>query len=238
MIQATQKNVIKGTELVRCLSKLAVTNIEVSHTKFAEKLGNLIDLSDSIALSQALKSLTNITISSSDQTGAAIQSDFLEHRMALIESINKNFTSGSGFLLFRAQKNKLNSDLGEPVKYQVYQRFYLSQQSTLGSKVQTLHSQVRDSVEGRSPRLMSLAALDSAMSYCLSDHTRKLFSIVPSLLAKRFILLQKDNTSVDWIATFQQEMQQVLLAELEVRLQPVIGLIEALNEEVDIQTHD
>ena len=232
---------IKGSQLVRCLSELSVSDVQVTHNKFAEKLGNLVDLSGSIALSQALKNLSSRTLSGADQTADVLQSDFLDQRMALIQSINRNFSSGTGFLLFRAQRNKLNSDVTEAVKYQVYQRFYLSQQNTLGSKVHALHSHVRDAIVGHSPKLMSLAALDRAMSDCLSEQTRKSFSVVPSLLAKRFNFLQTESMTANWLDTFQHEMQQVLLAELEVRLQPVIGLIEALNQEnqeVDLQKHD
>ena len=35
-----------------------------------------------------------------------------------------------------------------------------------------------------------------------------------------------------WLDVFGKEMQEVLLAELEVRLQPVVGLIEAFSNEV------
>ena len=33
-----------------------------------------------------------------------------------------------------------------------------------------------------------------------------------------------------WLHTFCQDMRAVLLAELELRLQPVAGLLDALNE--------
>ena len=40
-------------------------------------------------------------------------------------------------------------------------------------------------------------------------------------------------TTINWLDQFCAEMQGLLLAELEVRLQPVLGMIEAFNEEVE-----
>jgi len=104
-------------------------------------------------------------------------------------------------------------------------------------------------------------------------HQRKVFAVIPGLLRKRFEHLlheyreleqqrehselsssqQANNNSIQSTDTetlleifnkkFCTETQGLLLAELELRLQPVIGLIEALNqhdkdnEEVD-KNHD
>ena len=35
-----------------------------------------------------------------------------------------------------------------------------------------------------------------------------------------------------WLADFHEELKRVLLAELDLRLQPTVGLIEALRNEV------
>jgi hypothetical protein len=67
---------------------------------------------------------------------------------------------------------------------------------------------------------------------------------VPQLLGRRFEQLHQAHRSAlptpddparwlqpgAWLHTFCQDMRVVLLAELELRLQPVAGLLEALNE--------
>ena len=77
-------------------------------------------------------------------------------------------------------------------------------------------------------------------------HTAKLFNVTAVLLEQRFkqllqAYLQKTDAasrtephhwliSGGWLALFYQDMLELLLAELDVRLQPVVGLLEALNE--------
>jgi hypothetical protein len=65
-------------------------------------------------------------------------------------------------------------------------------------------------------------------------------STVPLLLEKHFDRLRKahQETQADtpasddaWLAVYRKDMQGVLLAELNLRLQPVEGLLEALGHE-------
>jgi len=157
--------------------------------------------------------------------------------------------------------------------YEPYLRFYTAKQRDIDLKIQTLQTSVRDSVSGISPELAQLAALDSALTDMLVIHQRKVFAVIPGLLRKRFEHLlheyrgleqqrdhskqhgnkQSDDNSTlsahsqtlleNFNRQFCTETQGLLLAELELRLQPVIGLIEALNqhekdnEEVD-KNHD
>ena len=74
----------------------------------------------------------------------------------------------------------------------------------------------------------------------------RLLASVPQLLGRRFEQLHQAHRSAlpagaaddparwlqpgAWLHTFCQDMRAVLLAELELRLQPVAGLLDALNE--------
>ena len=95
----------------------------------------------------------------------------------------------------------------------------------------------------------AFAALDAVLEQALATRERNLLATLPLLLAKRFGHLYKahqealgDRLALDdpemwmrpggWLAMYCRDMQAVLLAELEVRLQPVAGLIEALGNEV------
>jgi hypothetical protein len=116
-------------------------------------------------------------------------------------------------------------------------------------KLNKLRADTRLAVSTHSARLAQLVALDTALEATLNVHTQKLFAGVPRLLGKRFDALyqQHQQTMTDqepddpqmwgepggWLVQFNREMQGLVLAELEVRLQPILGLIEALNEEDD-----
>jgi hypothetical protein len=101
---------------------------------------------------------------------------------------------------------------------------------------------VRESVSGFSPALAQLAALDTALGDPISAHTRRIFAVVPRLLQKRFEFLieqyrqasagnqREQNLWHQTHAQFRSDMQGLLLAEIDTRLLPVLGLIEALDE--------
>ena len=69
---------------------------------------------------------------------------------------------------------------------------------------------------------------------------QKLLSGVPLLLMERFERLNRlepDETGavplpLAWFDTFLRDVHEALLAELEARLQPVLGMIDALNQSV------
>jgi len=129
-------------------------------------------------------------------------------------------------------------------------RFYGLHQSELDFKIEKLRYGVRQEISTYSLRLAQLAELDKTLGKSLATHTRKRFAVVPKILKQRFeyLLLEhqtrsRGETKQDkpifwlesggWLTKFYYEMQQLLLAELEIRLQPVLGLVEAFNEEVD-----
>lgn len=106
--------------------------------------------------------------------------------------------------------------------------------------------------------LARLAALDEALRDTLSVAIRRRLAVIPQLLGQRFDALlreqgerRNDAGPADhaelptaetweqwrqpggWLGRFLQDMQGLLLAELELRLLPVLGLIEAVDEEVE-----
>jgi len=64
----------------------------------------------------------------------------------------------------------------------------------------------------------------------LGGREQKLLAGIPALLKNRFQQLRKAQPQ-DWPPLFELDFQQTLRAELELRLQPVTGLVEALPEE-------
>ena len=84
------------------------------------------------------------------------------------------------------------------------------------------------------------------MEQALGVHEHRLLSTVPSLLEKHFKRLRKADETARiaaetaaepvggiqpgaWLEVFRKDMQGVLLAELDIRFQPVEGLLEALR---------
>ena len=255
MTHAPLPTALRGSRLVRFLSDLAIADVEISHKDFPERLGRLIELADSIDLSSVHGKLSTTKSEPGPETGKAlsrnsVSEELLAARKAIVESIISSFAPGSGALWSGLRKVKAAAPAEEMASHERYQLFYVNQQREIAGKVDKLRSHIRATLSGRSSRLARLAVLDATLEATLSAPTRKLFAEVPKLLGKRFECLYRGhqqtiavqqgsdnpqfaNQAGGWLEQFTAEMQASLLAELDARLQPVLGLIEALYEEVE-----
>ncbi|WP_373079551.1 DUF3348 family protein [Zhongshania sp.] len=261
---------IKSSRLQAMLSELALGGGELSHKNFAEKLGQLIDLSGSIALAESLRGLQKLSFTPAAADVSALKNTFLSTRAEMLAFIRNSFItelhegqdSSAPFILPRPNTETLTDP---EAGFQAYQRFYNLHQSQLDHRVMVLRKQVQDALSGQSLQLAQLAELDRNLADKLGDYTRKVFASIPRLLAQRFYYLSQQYREVQdaqrseqggaamnlelepelmsdspalwiqkgaWLDNFFTEMQGLLLAELELRLMPVMGLFEALNAEV------
>jgi hypothetical protein len=132
--------------------------------------------------------------------------------------------------------------------YEPYRRYYLAHQRDMDLSVPPLRSRVRERLATMSPALRQLAALDGTFENILCEREALLLAKLPQILKKRFahLRLQHQQALMDtqqadtpelwmqpggWLARFCNELQTVLLAELDLRLQPAVGLLEALQHE-------
>jgi len=116
------------------------------------------------------------------------------------------------------------------------------------TSIHPLRAKARDVLSGASLKLAKLAVLDAALDQILLNHESKLLATVPALLKRRFEYVRKqhqlsraDDRQADdpvtwmqpdgWLADFFKVLNGALLAELDVRLQPTLGLIEAFGNE-------
>jgi hypothetical protein len=105
----------------------------------------------------------------------------------------------------------------------------LDQQRRMETAIEPFRAHVRQALATASPRLAKLAALDATLERLLGGREQRLLSGVPAFLKARFEQLRHTRPD-DWPEPFEQELQQALVAELDLRLQPVTGLIEALAQ--------
>ncbi len=140
--------------------------------------------------------------------------------------------------------------------YEPYRKFYVTRQSDLAIKIQQLQSHIGDAISGLSPELAQLSKLNTGLGDILAVRTKELFTVVPQLLGRRFGRLLDEHwqelpnrpgvsdlaqwmESGGWISKFCGEMRELLLAEIDLRLQPVLGMIDSLSEtNISDQTSD
>lgn len=255
MVQVTVQAPAAGSRLVRYLQDLAVASTPVSHKNFADRLGRMIDLSYSITLSEALRSLPKLECAvpngsaelarnGSRAPSLSLRDEFLAERRNMVEFIAQSFVRSAEEVAFCLPKPVAETFADVSAGFVPCQRFYALHQSEMDFRILKLRNRVRQAVATQSRAMTQLATLDATLADTLASHTRKAFGGIPRLLGKHFQALAaaalRHNPTIaanpdlwiqpeGWLATFYNDMQGLLLAELDVRLQPVVGLIEALD---------
>ena len=121
------------------------------------------------------------------------------------------------------------------VDFTTFRQRYTRCQLAMETQIVPLRRRLRASLADRSSALAKLAELDTVMEQVVGAQERALLATVASRLEPRFDQLRGadgDATSPPgpWLERFRQEMRGLLMAELDLRLQPVEGLLEACRK--------
>lgn len=131
-------------------------------------------------------------------------------------------------------------DPGDPdTELALYQQRLGDQQRRMEMAVDGLREHVRQQLAQSTPAMAQLAAIDAVVDGFFGGREQRLLSSLPAFLRARFAALRREaaqardpDTPDDpgWLQRFAAEFEQTLLAELDLRLQPVTGLIESLDQ--------
>ncbi|GAB7524236.1 DUF3348 domain-containing protein [Paraburkholderia sp. 2C] len=122
----------------------------------------------------------------------------------------------------------------EPVDFALFRQVYHTQQQSMEHAIGELRVRLRAMLATRSERHARLALVDATMERALDARERSVLAAVPVLLEACFkrlrdAALAEAPAQTTWLDTFREDMRAVLLAELDVRFQPVEGLLAALR---------
>jgi hypothetical protein len=219
---------------------------------FAESLGLWVDYTDAIALYSVNNASHTAAVEPSvnppDLGRADLAEDFARIRASLEQAITRTAAPKRGQSGIEMPQPNADTPADLTGAYEPYRRYYLAHQRDMDVSVPPLRARVREELALASPALQQLAALDGALDGILNEREARLLATLPLLMKKRFAHLRQqhaqalaDTQQVDrpdqwmqagaWLARFCHELQTVLLAELDLRLQPAIGLLEALHNE-------
>lgn len=244
MARGSPRTSFDSSRLIRALSDLVSTDAAPPRQSFADRLGQWLDFADAIALFSALNGSTDAAGGPATAEHPALRDEFARVRGALLDSINTDGVLTPGKARIRLPAPAWHASTPGAADYLPYHRYYLAHQRDMGAAIAPLRASVRAGLAQRAPALRQLAALDGVLDQALAPRERSLLATVPQLLGRRFEQLHQAHrnalTTPDdparwlqpgaWLHTFCQDMRAVLLAELELRLQPVAGLLDALNE--------
>lgn len=225
--------------LVRFLAGLAVAEVPESKQSLAERLGHWLDLGDAIALSGALAVVRPSPDAPAAAAGAGAVAELAELvelarvRDELTAAIAADAAAGGG----QTGRPRVPLPADGPAgsaDFLPYRRYCLARQRDMEAALVPLRARLRAALAARSPALASLAAIDAALEKALAERERVQLGALPFLLEKHFERLRRNAAERGdagdpggWLARFRRDLRQALLAELDLRLQPLLGLAAA-----------
>lgn len=207
-----------SSRLVRLLGEGLPLDEEASGMDFAERLSLWLNAFEAIQLQSAHQEIRGITAAAPAR------------RSAETMDLAEEFQQVRGVLARSIARDPREDALPSEAPYACYQRRHLELQRQMEQMAGALRERAREALARASARLRQLAALDAAMEQLLARREQALLPGGVRLLERQF--RQARNEGEDgWQERFARRWQEALLAELDLRLEPVAGLIAALRNE-------
>lgn len=235
MAQASSRAGFNRSGLVRLLSGLDGGDVPEAKQSFAERLGQWLDFTDALPLYSALNTAAPArSAGDSPRDAATVRASCEQVRAALTEMVS---AEGKG----RVRWPVFAVDADRRADFSPYLRYYLAQQREMATRISALRAAVRADLALHAGEPGRLAALDAVLEKAFATRERTLLATVPSVLGRRFEHLcqvhgigageRADGEASEpvWLSGFRGEVRAALVAELEVRMQPVEGMADALD---------
>jgi len=185
-------------------------------------LGQWLGWTEAIALSASLNAAADAAMGAA--TPPTLEREFDRVRQALRRSIESDDASPQP-----ARLRPLSAPVVADAGFAPHRQRYIALQQAMASAIAALRIQARAAVARLSPRLRRLAAVDAVMESMLAEREQLLLARLPTLLEAHFERLRRADADGAWIPGFRADMRQLAMAELQLRLQPVRGLIDTLS---------
>ena len=236
-----RRSPLTGSTFIRTLAALNDVPASEAPDAFAQRLAHWFDWTHAFSLSAALSDATvRSDVPAFGGLGAlsADEREFARVRSALAKMILDAPAGG-------AEPRRIDRPLAGavaptemPADFATYRQRYATCQLAMETQIVPLRRRLRSTLADRSPALAKLAELDSVMEQVVGAQERALLATVAGRLEPRFDQLRgtqddaapKGLQSEPWLERFRGEMRSLLLAELDLRLQPVEGLLEACRK--------
>lgn len=237
--------------LIRLLSE---THPQIADPKYdlGERLGRWLDLSDAMTLFSVLgtEAGERASVLSSARSSKADLPDQLQRvRRTVRDAIANDGVfdadpSGTAPRIpFPLPQSRASADSAPD--FTPYHRYYLAHQREMTSAITALRTHARKTLAAQSPAGRQLAGLDAVFEKSLGARESNLLATVPMLLSRCFeqrysehlaALVGEDDPATwtqsgSWLEAFCNDAKRLLLAELDLRLKLVSGLVAALAGE-------
>lgn len=242
MVEHIQRMPVRAPTFIRLLTRLTDTAPLPPALSLADKLGQWIDWNRAVALSRALDGATPTPRADARPFDAEDETACARARATLVDSI----TDDAAWLAAMGKPADTPGDDAPHAAFAALQQRYIALQRAMQSATGKLRGQLRDRLSNTSAEMARLAEIDAAMELVLSPREHALLGNVPMLLARHFDRMRNDAPAMDdadadadaattppatfpTTAALRRDMQSLLLAELDLRFQPIEALLAALR---------
>lgn len=193
----------------------------------AERLGGWLGWADAIALSQVL------AVPAAAGSNDAARRTAQDWAGAALARLQAELTAAfDDALLARESAEPAPEGLPLPDLLAPYRLHHAQQQRSMAARIATLRERLRPHLADSSGALARLAQLDALFERGTAAQERERLASLPALLSRR---AERHHAASPrgWRAPFWADLQRLLRAELDLRLQPVLGLMQALQAQHD-----
>lgn len=248
---------LSGSALARLLAALNDFAAPAAEGVFAQRLSAWFDWTDAISLSAALDGPGVRMPGASVGAGLALLTEAQERQEREVRRVRTMLVQAAAEVLPRPPLGGrpaavLAAQRSLPLAeddFTPHRQRYVACQRAMAANIAPLRSRLRASLSTVSSAMERLAVLDEAMEKVVGEREHVLLAGVPRRLEPYFERLRQEHARVQqpprdearldpapasrlstpWLDTFRQRMHDVLLAELDLRFQPVDALLQALR---------
>ena len=175
---------------------------------------------------------------------SVLRERFARVRAALEQSIQQGTAPAPGLPRLQLPAAELEQPIDPKTAFDPFRRYLIGHQRQMEGIIRSLRGQLRGMLDKGSTQHRQLASLDAIVDSILVEREARLLGHIPNQFEKRFAksLRQHMKQQIEaaqadapsprtdvWLGPLCEAMRAALLAELDLRLQPVLGLIEALT---------
>lgn len=228
MTQVPQRTGLSGPKLLRLLARLTDAEAAGAAPSLSAVMSRWLGWTDAISLSAALNgNPSEVTPGAPARqgSGTGIGDSAGSHVRAMLTAA----ITGQGASDSR-RRMPARAAMPDPAEsdFAVHRQRYITLQLQMEREIGGLRTRLRTALAARSPQAARLAMLDTVMEQVLGAREQAVLAAVPGMLEPHFTRLR--GTEGAWLNVFRMDMRSVLLAELEIRFQPVDALLAALRE--------
>lgn len=241
---------LHSSDMLRFLTRQGLVDASTDTGDVGQRLGDWLDFRQAIALQAFIGSVEAPpaleTRPSARVDAALLQRRFADVRAGLEQSILQGTVPAPGWVRIDTPATELDHPIDPKTAVDPFRRYFIGHQRQMDHIIRSLRSQLRRMLDKGTAQHKQLSTLDAIFENVLSAREARLLGHFPAEFEKRFTKALKQHmkqlvqaAEVDepaprttpWLGPLREDLRTALLAELDLRLQPVLGLIEALTLE-------